>query len=231
MQGHQGPLAGCLFWYHAHSWGSSLFPAVSYSRVKVPGHWGFQSFCPHASLEGGIAVIGKLCGLAPVCFTLSPLGFYLQLKAFIEPTPRSRSHGPSSGHLNTDMAPDLRRGVPEFTEQTLSWVILRFCPLVWWGPKTEIKFRCRKRKFSSLHLRVYDIKFSPVIAKQNQNNPRKHGAVGWIWGVCPWHLCPNLLELKVTAARCPGFKFWLHPFYKTSPLWNSVFLLCEMGQC
>lgn len=64
--------------------------------------------------------MGKLCGLATVCLTVGPLGFYLQLKAFTEPTPSSKSHGPSSGHLNADTAPDLRRGVAEFTEETLS---------------------------------------------------------------------------------------------------------------
>lgn len=64
--------------------------------------------------------MGKLCGLATVCFAVSPFGYYLQLKAFIEPTPSSRAHGPSSGHLNADTAPDLRRGVPEFTKETLS---------------------------------------------------------------------------------------------------------------
>lgn len=120
-------------------------------------------------------VMDNLCGVATVRFTLSPFGLYLHLTTFIESTLSSRAHSPSSGHSNAETAPDLRRGVPEFTEETLSWVILHFCSLVRWGLKTEIKFSCRKMQVSFLHLCIYEMRFPTDTSKQNKKSQK-------IWG-------------------------------------------------
>ena len=69
------------------------------------------------------------------------------------------------------------------------------------------------------------MRFSPATSKQKKSQTHTD-----LRGV-PWLFCSSLFELRATAPPGPGFKFCSTPSTKISPLWDSVFLLCELGQC